>query len=117
MVQTKPEFLKILISVELVFCNILNAYEPISAALLCRETNPVRTLKLFELEERCFLFSLLVSLEIIQWPQLVACSNLLVLQKYLHVSKEDDRLDKINYRPISELNVSFKILNDSCSSK
>ena len=80
MVQSKPEFLKILIFVELVFCNILNALEPISAALLCRETNPVRILKLFELEERCFLFSLLVSLDIIQEPPLVACSDLLVVK-------------------------------------
>ena len=73
MVQSNAEFLKILIFVELVFCNILNAYEPISAALLCRETNPVRILKLFELEERCFLFSLLVSLDIIHARATICC--------------------------------------------
>ena len=83
MVQSKPEFLNILIFVELVFCNILNAYEPISAALLCRETNPVRILKLFELEERCYLFSLLDLLDIIQGPPLAACSSLLVLKTIL----------------------------------
>ena len=36
-------------------------------------------LKLLELEERCLLFSLLLSLDIIQGPPLVACSNLLVI--------------------------------------
>ena len=39
----------------------------------------MRILELFELEERCFLFSLLISLDIIQGPTLVACSNLLVI--------------------------------------
>ena len=39
----------------------------------------MRILKLFQLKERCFLFSLLISLDIIQGPPLVACSNLLVL--------------------------------------
>ena len=39
----------------------------------------MRILELFELEEWCFLFSLLISLDIIQGPPLVACSNLLVL--------------------------------------
>ena len=34
--------------------------------------------KLLELEERCLLFSVLLSLDIIQGPPLVACSNLLV---------------------------------------
>ena len=44
----------------------------------------MRILKLFELEERCFLFSLLISLDIIQGPPLVAGSNLLVYSFEAH---------------------------------
>ena len=50
----------------------------------------MRILKLFELEEWYFLFSLLISLDIIQGPPLVACSNLLVSVNILR--KCDDGL-------------------------
>ena len=39
----------------------------------------MRILELFELEEWCFLFSLLISLDIIQGPPFITCSNLLVV--------------------------------------
>ena len=44
----------------------------------------MRILELFEFEEWCFLFSILISLDIIQGPPLFACSNLLVYRIYLH---------------------------------
>ena len=39
----------------------------------------MRILKLFELEERCLLFSFFISMDIIQGPPLVACGNLLIV--------------------------------------
>ena len=52
----------------------------------------MRILKLFELKELCFLSSLLISLDIIQGPPPVACSNLLVSE----VIKENS-LSAFNY--------------------